>query len=531
MSFWSVIAERASFGFGSLKAFASARLSSPGATLALSFCVAVFVFGLSLDFFILGPRHIDWLLATGADSSIYFFSFAFYRHAPWAFPIAHFDTLFHPVGTSLILMDGLPLVAVPLKLLDRILPLRFQFLGLWLLVCIWLQTFFAHRFLRVLKLPPLWCWVGAIVAATAPPFIGRFGHVALSSHFIILVAMTALCGELPGVALWLAPIVALWIHPYLFVIVLALSLTGQMRFAKKRGAPLRLALTGLGLIGSMWVLGYFGLKQTRGTRFEYYASDLSSLANSMGGGRLLPSRDLGNGPWEGQAYLGCGGLFLCAVLIAAWVVPSFRRKAGQNWWLLGACAVMALYSLSTAPHFLGTVLFRLERLARLIEPISSRFRSSGRFIWPLYYYLLFFGLAALYRLSQERRWLRFAAPALLALQLFDIWPGLLDKPAHLEMNLTAKVREVPEEIRSQLSPSTRLLIFMPPVKTACAGKHWRGPYQHLAWFALLNGLSTNANLGEGRASPENNAAVCEYTQNMYRYRRDHPEAIFIRDQK
>ena len=528
MSFWSVIAARASSWSGLVKAVRSTRLASPSAALALSFCVAICVFGLTLDFFILNPTHIDWLLATGADSSIYFFSFAFYRHAPWTFPIAHFDTLFYPVGTSLILMDGLPLVAVPLKLFDRLLPLRFQFLGLWLFVCIWLQTWFAHRLLRVLKLPLLWCWVGAIIAATAPPFIGRFGHVALSSHFIILVAMTALCGEVPGVALWLAPIVALWIHPYLFVIVLALSLTGQMRFAKTRGALLRLALTGLGLLGSMWVLGYFRMKQTRGTRFEYYASDLSSLANSMGGGRLLPSRDLGGGPWEGAAYLGCGGLVLCAVLLATWIVPSLRRKSGQNYWLLGACLAMALYSLSTAPHFLGTVLFRLDRLARLIEPISSRFRSSGRFIWPLYYYLLFFGLKALHRLSQERSWLRFGAPALLALQLFDIWPGLLDKDAHLEMNLTAKVREVPEEITRQLSPSTRLLIFMPPVKTACDGKRWRGPYQHLAWFGVLHGLTTNANLGEGRASPENNEAACKYTLDMYRHRKDHPEALFIR---
>ncbi|MET0790204.1 MAG: DUF6311 domain-containing protein [Polyangiaceae bacterium] len=508
--------------------FRNVRWESALVRLVLSFCVALVVFGVSLNFWILNPTHIKWILSTNLDVTTYFFSFAYFRRAAWGFPLAHFDSLSYPIGTSLLVMDGLPLAAIPLKLFNRFLPDRFQFLGPWVFLNVWLQCFFAERFLRRLELPSLWRWVGAILATTAPPFMQRFGHVALSSHWVILLALASVCSEVPEAALWFAPILALCIHPYLFAMVLALSMTGQLRFARTPGALRRVALMAVGLLGSLWLLGYFQMPETRNGRFEYYSSDLTSLFNSMGSARFLPSRALGDGPSEGSAYLGCGGLVLCLALLITLAVPLLRRRSAQIWWLFAASSAMALYALSIGVHFLGVVVVRLDFLWPIIEPFASRFRSCGRFIWPLFYYLLFFGLKALHGLGHGRRWLDFGAPALLALQIADIWPGLAHKDAQPSFNVTTNVSEVPAEISSQLTPDTRLLIFEPPVKTRCGSLVWHGPYQHLAWFGALHGLKSNANLGEARSVKGEGAAECRYTTDMYRHRAKHPEAIFIR---
>ena len=505
------------------------RLVSAWSALAVSLCVAVAVFGMTLNFSMLNPTHIRWCMSTDySDTSVYFFSFAYYRQAPWSFPITGISNLFYPAGTSLAVMDGLPLLAVPLKVISRFLPDRFQFLGPWLFICMWLQTFCAERLLRILKLPAAYCWAGALFAVIAPPFIDRFGHVALSSHWVLLLAMIAACTEVPGILLWLAPIIALWIHPYLFAMVSALSVAGQLRFARAPGALLRMLATVVGLGVSLWVLGYLQMSETKSGRFEYYAADLTTFVNSMGDSRWLPGRALVGGSWEGSAYLGMGGFVLCGALLITLSVPRLRRASGQNWWLLGMSVALGLYSLSSAIHFLGVPVFRSDLLARLVAPLASRFRTAGRFIWPLYYYQLFLGMKALHQLAGERRLWRWSAPALFALQLCELWPHLNDKSAHPELNVAINAPPVPEEISAQLTPNTRFLIFMPPVRASCANKVWHGPYQNLAWFGALHGLITNANLGEARHSPEDTLAVCRFTIEMYRHREAHPEAIFIR---
>lgn len=504
----------------------ASRVRDVTVRLAATFVLAVIVFALTLDFKILNPTHIDWCLSTDSDVTIYFFSFAYYRHAPWAFPITSISTLFQPVGSSLILMDGLPLVAVPLKVFERLLPARFQFLGLWLFLGIWLQGLCAERLFRALKLPSMWRCVGVILAVTAPPFIGRFGHVALSSHWVILLAMAAACSDSAGVWLWLAPTLALWIHPYLLAMVLPITLVGQLRLLRKPKAALRLAAMLGALLASLWVLGYFGMHETRGRGFYKFSGDLSSFFNGMGKARFLPGHDLGLDAWEGSAYLGCGGLLLAAVFVAGCLIPRVRRRSVQNYWLLAVCCLMAAYSFGVAPHYLGVELFSLDAVGDLIEPIATRFRASGRFIWPLFYYLLCFGLSTLKGLIDSVAWQLVSAPAVLAVQLIDIWPNLLDTSKRPELLAEGNVREVPEAIQKQLTPATRLILFMPPIKAPC-GPAWRGRYQDLAWFGALHGLATNANLGEGRKSASDAAQVCRYTWNMFRHRKEHPEAIFI----
>ena len=49
----------------------------------------------------------------------------------WHFPVGLIDTLSYPTSVSVIYTDSIPLVALIFKLFRNILPLRFQYFGMF----------------------------------------------------------------------------------------------------------------------------------------------------------------------------------------------------------------------------------------------------------------------------------------------------------------------------------------------------------------------------------------------------------------
>ena len=127
---------------GALSNLRGAWRSDAVLTLLLAVVYFQVVWGLS----IIDPTNLDWIFAVERDLTRYLTSISYYRTSSWSFPITRFDSMLYPVGTSITNADGIPLFAVPYKLLDPLLPERiFQYLGLWLLSCVWLQALFAKK--------------------------------------------------------------------------------------------------------------------------------------------------------------------------------------------------------------------------------------------------------------------------------------------------------------------------------------------------------------------------------------------------
>ena len=148
----------------------------------------------------------------------------------WRWPPLVAKGLGWPDGTNIAFTDSIPLESLLLKLVRHWLPHGFEGVHLWLGLCYLLQPVSAVYALRGTGerriVPAL---TVATLALSMPAFWFRFVHAALSSHFLILVALglyLRLCREPPRtgrllLAAGLLPMTML-VHPYLLVMVSAL---------------------------------------------------------------------------------------------------------------------------------------------------------------------------------------------------------------------------------------------------------------------------------------------------------------------
>ena len=88
------------------------------------------------------PTNIGWL--DFADRAMHTLGWMFFRAAAWGNPPGLSPELGLELSNSIGLVDGLPLFAVPLKLVSAWLPQPFQYWGAWLLICFLLQALFAY---------------------------------------------------------------------------------------------------------------------------------------------------------------------------------------------------------------------------------------------------------------------------------------------------------------------------------------------------------------------------------------------------
>jgi len=87
----------------------------------------------------INPKNTTWLFG---DTATYYVGWALYRYDPHLhFPLAWTERVGYPVGTSIALLDPIPLAAILLRPLSPILPEPFQYLGLYLVLCFVLQAY------------------------------------------------------------------------------------------------------------------------------------------------------------------------------------------------------------------------------------------------------------------------------------------------------------------------------------------------------------------------------------------------------
>jgi len=107
------------------------RLRRLLASRAAPFAVATVV-GISAALLLVGrgalnPSNVGWI---AGDAATYYSAWEQYRHDPHVhFPLPWTERIGYPVGTSLALLDAIPLAAVLLRPVSALLPVPFQYLG------------------------------------------------------------------------------------------------------------------------------------------------------------------------------------------------------------------------------------------------------------------------------------------------------------------------------------------------------------------------------------------------------------------
>ena len=367
------------------------------------------------------------------DLAQYLAGFNAFVHEPWHWPLLRLTSVNAPDGTLVTFLDAIPLYALLLKLWQHgpDLPFRNPY-ALWLNACYLLQGAGAWWICREARTRS-WIALAAmtVLLATFPPLTFRINHTSLMSQWLLLFGLAAYLrsqrlGRLASGS-WIALLlIAFYINIYLFF-MLALLFAADLLRQLQQGQLRRALATGTAavvLLGGSLLLTMLPLKGDAGGGewgFGYYSMN---LLGPFAGGRLLqfPHPQANDGQGEGYAYV---GIFL---LMAVAYACTLRRRLDPAFWqrhraLTVVLIFMTCFALSNIV-FLGTEeLFRVN-LPEWTAKLTSTFRSSGRFFWPVGYVLTAFAVVSLVRLLPPMR-AALLLVLLVALQQYDLAPTRL----------------------------------------------------------------------------------------------------------
>jgi hypothetical protein len=442
---------------------------------------------------LIDPREFGWLMKF--DWRIHFLGWHLFRNEPWHWPPGRMDAYYHaPDGTALAFTDSIPLVALMLKPFSAMLPMPFQYIGLWLLLCFALQGVFGVLLTRIWTPNPLHQLLGAALFVTIPGLLNRVGHPSLCAHFIVLWALWLyLRGKQedhPSSAQHAAlGLCAGLVHPYLAVMALALVAARVLRDRDRR-ALAAFATVVVACVAGWWAAGLFtvsGAENFASEGLGFYSMNLLSPFTPSGWSAFLPPLPVATEGqvYEGFQYLGLGLLLLVALAVVVAMINARALAWVSILPIVLVCVLFAIYALSPRVTLADRVVLdwsspQLERWAL--------FRATGRFFWPMAYLIVAVSIGMI--AARLRSGLGAAVlGAALLIQLADL------RVAHAERRITSRSEGfyawenmMPSPVWHDLLTFYKHIVIAPPRQCASAPIGFESP----AYLAGLHGLTINS---------------------------------------
>jgi len=425
----------------------------------------------------INPSFTSWLMLPGSDIVYHYLSWEYFKDTAWAWPPGKLEGYAYPMYNSIMYTDSIPLLAFLFKMIRYFLPNDFQYFGLWYALCFILNAHFGLIILKHIGWGRGIKWLLAPLFTGAVVLVARFGHAALCGQWVILYAFMIYLkrDDWERVKifrhLYLVVFLASLIHPYLLFMVLGLVTAVPLRLKlDKKISTLNFwkqifLFVFISLLG--WYLsGAFLFKGQLSEGLGRYSANLNTFFNAWDVGRWGPSFNYyGDGQGEGIAYLGLGVLFILSILLANFLKQKMGRKEPS----------LPMRSKSVNVYFIICLLFFVFALSPkwalgenlLIDwgyndYISRTFRGTGRFSWPLFYFILYFSCEKLYQL-QTKSTVKYSLVILaLLLQAFDLAPLWKRKPyideAHFQLPYI-------DQIRYLISKCDKVIIYPPYTST------------------------------------------------------------------
>ncbi|WP_223511399.1 DUF6311 domain-containing protein [Pseudomonas sp. GL-B-19] len=448
----------------------------------------------------LNPQNIAWL--GNGDPATHYLGWVFFRQSPWAFPIGLNPSYGLELANGIIFSDSNPLLALLFKPFASLLPMPFQYFGLWFLTCFVLQAWFAWKLVGLVS-----THVGVRAVSTAlflfvPPMIMRMPfHLSLGGHFLVLASLyLALHPQLRRRRLAWGSLLAAaaLIHAYFLAMVAVIwiaDLTAGYFRKKLTLQSAAIELIGLFSLVSFccWQAGYFsvGGDGAISAGFGLYAMNLLSLIDpgNWSGQWSYVLKDLpgvqGLGDVEGFLFLGLGLMTLgvCALVGLLQGNTGFFLRLRRWPLLLAALVGLSLFSISN--HVAMGSLELTYPLPPLVISIANIFRASGRMFWPVYYAIIFAIIFLVIRANTPRTAVSLLSLALL-IQVLDTHAGWIGVRKQLMVEPASKwVSPMVDPFWNSAATHYRNIRWIVP-------QNLSPKWMSVADFAGAHGLATNA---------------------------------------
>jgi hypothetical protein len=456
----------------------------------------------------LSPRHIGWVMS-GFDTPAHYLGWEFFRHAPWwQWPLGANPAYGSDAPGTIVLTDGIPIVAFFFKLISPLLPADFQYFGIWILACFLLQAWFGFKLVGRMTADPVLQLLGCAFFLMAPIFLMRlYLHPALAGQWLLLAAFHLGLDERVRRRAWLALlVVAALVHAYLLVMagtlwaasVLGKALTGTISW---RGL-LRHMLVVLAVVMTvMWIVGYFVRSAVMPADHISHTNLLTFLITGTCGlaewSRLLPCMpirpDVAMETGDGFGYFGLGFLLLVPLALA---LRFWRRRVGAvepsslRWRPLLVAAVLLLVYAIGNKVFIGNTELLSFTLTPLIERVWTVFRGAARMEWVAWYAILCLALGVIVSRTKQTT-ARAVLLVALALQCIDLSGAMVD----LNKGMAARSHFhdlLTDAVWQQLPAHHTHAVFLPAAGLSPYLITWNTSYRQVAHYAALHDLTINA---------------------------------------
>jgi hypothetical protein len=348
--------------------------------------------------FVALPWNEQWLFG-GGDATQHYFGWLFYRESPWTFPIGMNPDYGISINNSIVYTDSIPLLAIFFKAINFLLPVTFQYFGLYILACFLLQAISAWILLGLFMKNKGVQFFSTGLFIFSVPMISLFPeNPQLASQFLLLFSLYLNFNKSQNDSPWAwsaVLICAVLINFYYFVMVFALWLANLLDkgFICKK-VSIRILLRNFifsmgAVLFSAWQAGYFAISSIGEFGFGMFRTNVLGIFNSDGWSYLLKALYPKVTWWaEEPVYLGLGSLIALLFSLKSgyrFFSPAVRQFK-SHFFLMLILICMVLFSFS---HNISIGSFELQLpLHKKVAELVSVLRNSGRMFIPFFYCIL-----------------------------------------------------------------------------------------------------------------------------------------------
>lgn len=471
-------------------------------TYFISFLLVIFGFHICYGLDVILPSNINWLMSAYHDWGQHYLGWAYFRSEPWHFPLGHIENFNYPAGTNVGYTDSIPLLALLFKTFSFLLPETFQYFGIWLLSCHLLTAYFTIKILNLYKINTILILLAIVLVGFNPVLLFRGLHPALCAHWLIVASIyyyliqttnenVASINKKQIILLLLSAL----INPYLFLIIIGFNVILPLKnYYFDKILPLKsvlfyIVISVFSVLLSWFILGMISFDNKVDMEvvnsYGLYSYNLNSFYNGYGFSTTLPQYPLyRDQQYEGFSYLGIGLIVLFAIstiyyLLSIFVAKkvNFKRKAYLPLLLLAVASM--LFAITNSVTFNKSMILEFW-IPDFIYKIGGVFRASGRFIWVLYYLILFFSIICFTKIKISDK---IKTPVLALLVLVQVYDTKLlfifrDLPSG-----NYEMKKMSEEKWTQITSNFKKIITYPPYDNNLISPL---DYQDLCFIALKN---------------------------------------------